>query len=76
MDDARARTLLMAERDEVRNLLKDEETALREDHESEVDSEAGDAATRPSRWRTRVPRKTSPETCATGWMRSSGHCGG
>jgi RNA polymerase-binding transcription factor len=43
MDDARARALLMAERDEVRNLLKDEETALREDHESEVDSEAGDA---------------------------------
>ena len=42
MDDARARALLMAERDEVRNLLKDEEAALREDQESEVDSEVGD----------------------------------
>ena len=36
MDDARARALLIAERDEVRGLLKDAETAVREDRESEV----------------------------------------
>jgi DnaK suppressor protein len=42
MDDARARALLSAERDEVRNLLNDADSAVREDQESEVDSEAGD----------------------------------
>jgi DnaK suppressor protein len=42
MDDARARALLMAERDEVRNLLKGADSAVREDRESEVDSGPGD----------------------------------
>jgi len=42
MDDARARALLTAERDEVRNLLKGANSAVREDQESEVDSETGD----------------------------------
>jgi DnaK suppressor protein len=44
MDAERARSLLLAERDEVRSLLKDTETELEEEHESEVDSEAGDTA--------------------------------
>lgn len=42
MDEARARALLTAERDEVRNLLKDADSAVREDRESEVESEPGD----------------------------------
>jgi DnaK suppressor protein len=43
MDYVRARALLIAERDDVRKLLADAETAVREDRESEVDnSEAGD----------------------------------
>jgi DnaK suppressor protein len=44
MDDARARALLTAERDEVRDLLKGADSAVREDQQSEVDSEPGDAA--------------------------------
>jgi RNA polymerase-binding transcription factor len=44
MDTDRARTLLIAERDEVRGLLKDAETAGREDREAELDSESGDIA--------------------------------
>ena len=36
MDNARARALLCAERDEVRDLLKDAETAVREDRKSET----------------------------------------
>jgi len=42
MDLDRARSLLIAERDEVRGLLKDSEEAGREDRQAEVDSEAGD----------------------------------
>ena len=42
MDQDRARSLLIAERDEVQGLLKDTETAGQEDRQSEVDSEAGD----------------------------------
>src|SRR6185437_8351647 len=42
MDQDRARSLLIAERDEVQGLLKDAETAGQEDRQSEVDSEAGD----------------------------------
>ena len=42
MDPQRARSLLIAERDEVRGLLKDSEEAGREDRQAEVDSEAGD----------------------------------
>ena len=44
MDDARARALLTAERDEVRDLLKTADSAVREDQESEVDSGPGDEA--------------------------------
>jgi DnaK suppressor protein len=42
MDQDRARSLLIAERDEVQGLLKDAEAAGRGDRQSEVDSEAGD----------------------------------
>ena len=42
MDQDRARSLLIAERDEVQGLLKDAETAGQEDRQSEVDSAAGD----------------------------------
>jgi DnaK suppressor protein len=42
MDQDRARSLLIAERDEVQGLLKGAEAAGREDRQSEVDSEAGD----------------------------------
>ena len=44
MDQDRARSLLIAERDEVQGLLKDAETAGQEDRQSEVDSEAEDNA--------------------------------
>jgi len=44
MDQDRARSLLIAERDEVQGLLKDAETAGQEDRQSEVDSETGDTA--------------------------------
>ena len=44
MDQDRARSLLIAERDEVQGLLKDAETAGQEDRQAEVDSEAGDEA--------------------------------
>lgn len=47
MDEARARALLLAERDEVRSLLKDAENAVRQDREAQVDDMArdvGDAA--------------------------------
>jgi DnaK suppressor protein len=44
MDQARARTLLVAERDEVRSLLKDAENAVRQDRESETNDEPGDFA--------------------------------
>jgi DnaK suppressor protein len=42
MDTDRARSLLIAERDEVRGLLKDSESAGQEDRAAEVGSEAGD----------------------------------
>jgi len=42
MDQDRARSLLIAERDEVQGLLKDAEAAGLEDRQAEVDSEAGD----------------------------------
>jgi DnaK suppressor protein len=42
MDLDRARSLLIAERDEVRGLLKGSEEAGWEDRQAEVDSEAGD----------------------------------
>jgi len=42
MDLDRARSLLIAERDEVQDLLKDTEESGREDRQAEVDSEAGD----------------------------------
>ena len=42
MDSERARSLLIAERDEVQGLLKDAETAGQADRVAEVDSEAGD----------------------------------
>lgn len=42
MDSERARSLLIAERDEVQGLLKDAEAAGQEARVSEVDSEAGD----------------------------------
>jgi DnaK suppressor protein len=42
MDQERARALLLAERDEVRGLLKGAETAGQDDRVAEVDSEAGD----------------------------------
>lgn len=42
MDSERARSLLIAERDEVQGLLKDAETDIQEARASEVDSEAGD----------------------------------
>jgi DnaK suppressor protein len=42
MDSERARSLLIAERDEVQGLLKDAEAAGQADRVSEVDSEAGD----------------------------------
>jgi hypothetical protein len=44
MDIDRARTLLTAERDEVLSLLKDSESAGRDDREAEVASEAEDNA--------------------------------
>lgn len=44
MDDARARALLLAERDEVRSLLKDAENTLREDREDQVSDIARDEA--------------------------------
>lgn len=44
MDDARARALLTAKRDEVRNLLAGARTAVREDRESETDDGPRDAA--------------------------------
>jgi DnaK suppressor protein len=44
MDTDRARTLLIAERDEVRSLLQDTEAAGRDDRVAEVDSEAEDNA--------------------------------
>ena len=46
MDQDRARSLLIAERDEVQGLLKDAETAGQEDRQSEVDSEVGDVGDR------------------------------
>ena len=42
MDQDRARSLLTAERDEVRRLLKDSQTAGQYDRVAEVDSEAED----------------------------------
>lgn len=42
MDSERARSLLIAERDEVQGLLKDSEAAGQADRVSEVDSESGD----------------------------------
>ena len=42
MDSERARSLLIAERDEVQGLLKDTEAAGQQARVSEVDSEAGD----------------------------------
>ena len=42
MDQDRARTLLLAERDDVQGLLKGAETAGAEDRESEVDGAEGD----------------------------------
>ncbi len=42
MDLDRARSLLVAERDEVQGLLRDTESAGRDDRLAEVDSEAGD----------------------------------
>jgi DnaK suppressor protein len=42
MDQDRARSLLIAERDEVRKLLKDSQTAGQYDRVAEVDSEAED----------------------------------
>ena len=44
MDQDRARSLLIAERDEVQGLLKDAETAGQDDRQAEVDSEAEDEA--------------------------------
>ena len=44
MDQDRARALLRTERDEVQGLLKDAETAGREDRQSEVDSALGDTS--------------------------------
>jgi DnaK suppressor protein len=44
MDQDRARALLIAERDEVRGLLKDAEAAGQEAREAEVESEVGDIA--------------------------------
>jgi DnaK suppressor protein len=44
MDQDRARNLLIAERDEVRSLLKDSETAGQADRVAEVESEAEDNA--------------------------------
>lgn len=44
MDQDRARSLLMAERDEVQGLLKDATAAGREDRQAEADSEAEDQA--------------------------------
>ena len=42
MDQDRARSLLVAERDEVQGLLKDAEASGRQDRLAEVESEAGD----------------------------------
>jgi DnaK suppressor protein len=42
MDADRARALLTAERDEVRDLLRDTELAVQADREAEVDSQSGD----------------------------------
>ena len=44
MDQDRARSLLITERDEVRSLLKDSETAGQADRVAEVESEAEDNA--------------------------------
>ena len=44
MDQDRARSLLIAERDEVQGLLKDTEAAGQGDRQAEVDSEAEDEA--------------------------------
>jgi DnaK suppressor protein len=44
MDSERARSLLIAERDEVQGLLKDAEAAGQADRVAEVDSEAGDTS--------------------------------
>ena len=44
MDHDRARSLLIAERDEVQGLLKDAEAAGRDDRQSGADSEAEDNA--------------------------------
>ena len=44
MDQDRARSLLIAERDEVQGLLKDAEAAGQADRQAEVDSEAEDEA--------------------------------
>jgi DnaK suppressor protein len=44
MDQDRARSLLIAERDEVRRLLKETETAGQDDRVAEVESEAEDNA--------------------------------
>ncbi|MBV9204468.1 MAG: hypothetical protein JO037_03460 [Actinobacteria bacterium] len=42
MDQDRARSLLTAERDEVRHLLRQTEEAVRQDRQSELDSQIGD----------------------------------
>ena len=42
MDQDRARSLLLAERDEVQGLIKDAEQSVQADQQAEVDSEAGD----------------------------------
>lgn len=44
MDEARARAMLTSERDEVRSLLKDAESAVWQDRESETDEGPRDAA--------------------------------
>ena len=44
MDQDRARSLLLAERDEVQGLLKGTETAGQDERQAEVDSEAEDNA--------------------------------
>ena len=44
MDQDRARSLLIAERDEVRRLLKESDTAGQDDRVAEVESEAEDNA--------------------------------
>ena len=70
MDQDRARSLLIAERDEVRGLLKESDAAGQADRVAEVESEAEDNADAAPALTRKARTMPSRRACATGWTRS------